>query len=437
MSDQSTPDTSHDPYEAFRYKSFRRYSIGLTFVQMATAMQGLAIAWEIYVRTDNVLALGMVGLVQAIPMWLFSLPGGYLADVFDRRRLIQISFFLSTLTSLGLAAFSYAKASVIAMFVLLFIDASIMRMAGGARAAILPLLVPVDAFENAVKWRFTLFQVCAVVGPALGGFIIAWHLQAAYLFCAGSTALFIAILAMIHVEEGTRSAPGNPLGQLVEGLRFVRNQSVILGAISLDLFAVLLGGAVYLLPVFARDIIHLERWGLQPEAALGWLRAAPGAGALVMALLMTHTPPMRKAGRGMFLAVAGFGIATIIFGLSRNFWLSMAMLFFAGFFDTISVVIRHTLVQVRTPNEMRGRVSAVNSMFIGSSNELGGFESGLVAKIFNPVISVVSGGIGTLLIVALWMKCFPALRKLESLSEEGPDEIIGTRTEQAPDPKDN
>ena len=420
---------SDSPYQAFRHPAFRRFMLGIIIVQISSAIQGVAIAWEIYVRTDNVLALGMVGLIQAIPMLLFTLPGGYLADVFDRRKLIQISFVGSTITSLGLAAFSYAQANVSAMFVLLFIDASIMRMATASRIAILPLLLPADAFESGVKWRSTLFQISAVAGPALGGFVIAWHLQAAYLICAGSTALFIAVLAFIHVAEGERSNPGNPWGQLVEGLRFVRNKSVILGAISMDLFAVLLGGAVYLLPVYARDIIYLERWGLQPESALGWLRAAPGAGALVMALLLAHRPPMRKAGRNMFLAVAGFGIVTVVFGVSRNFWLSMTMLFLTGFFDTISVVIRHTLVQVRTPNEMRGRVSAVSSVFIGSSNELGGFESGVVAKIFNPVASVVSGGIGTLLVVGLWAKWFPALRNLKTMNEESASDQCGMQCE--------
>ena len=415
---------SHDPYQAFRYSPFRRFLIGMTLVQISAAMQGIAIAWEIYVRTNNALALGLVGLTQAVPMLLFTLPGGYLADVFDRKKLIRVSFFGSTATSLGLAAFSYAEANVFAMYVLLFVDASVMRLATGARTAILPLLVPAEAFENAVKWRSTLFQLSSVIGPALGGLVIVWHLPAAYLICACSTALFIVLLSFIHTADGVRSDPGDPLGQLVEGLQFVRNRPVLLGAISLDLFAVLLGGAVYLLPIFARDIIHLEAWGLKPETALGWLRAAPAAGALSMALLLTYRPPMRNAGRNMFLAVVGFGVATILFGISKNFWFSMAMLFLTGFFDTISVVIRHTLVQLRTPNEMRGRVSAVNSIFIGSSNELGGFESGIVARIFNPVISVVSGGIGTLLIVGLWAKWFPSLRKLETMSENSPNDEV-------------
>jgi MFS family permease len=205
--------------------------------------------------------------------------------------------------------------------------------------------------------------------------------------------------------------------QLREGLQFVWGQKVILGSVSLDMVAVLLGGATYLLPVFARDILA-SPWGLAPEVALGILRAAPALGAVAMAVFMTHRPPIRRAGRNMLLAVAAFGAATVVFGISKSFWLSFAMLFLTGLFDNISVVVRHTLVQLRTPNELRGRVSAVNSMFIGSSNELGGFESGLVAKYFGPVVSVVSGGVGTLAVVALWSRLFTGLRRFDRLTDD-------------------
>jgi MFS family permease len=216
---------------------------------------------------------------------------------------------------------------------------------------------------------------------------------------------------------------------VVEGLQFVWHKKILLGAISLDLFAVLLGGAVYLLPIFARDIIDLGPTGLSPEQAMGWLRAAPAAGAMVTALILTHSPPFKKAGRTMLLAVAGFGVATIVFGLSRNFWLSMAMLALTGALDNISVVIRHVLVQMSTPNEMRGRVSAVNAIFISSSNELGGFESGTVARLFGPVISVVSGGIGTLVVVLSWAGLFPRLRRVGRLDEANlPAETTTTAT---------
>jgi MFS family permease len=272
-------------------------------------------------------------------------------------------------------------------------------------------LVPRDIFENAVKWRTSAFHVSAMIGPALGGFIIAWSLPAAYLFSAACTAVFMLILSRLSIPPAPRAKPGNMLRQLGEGLHFVWRQKLVLGAISLDLFAVLFGGAVYLLPIFATDILAVG------EQGLGWLRAAPAIGAFCMALYLAHAPPMRHAGRTLFLCIAGFGVATILFGLSESFLLSMAMLFLTGGFDNVSMVVRGTLIQLATPNEMRGRVAAVNGIFIGSSNELGGFESGLVAQWFNPVISVVSGGVGTLLVVAAWTGLFPSLRRLHSFGE--------------------
>lgn len=408
---------SHDPYRALRFTSFRWYLFGALLVNIGTAIQGVAIGWEMYDRTGDALALGAVGLVQAIPMLLFTLPAGYLADVMDRRRLILWSLAGSTLTSLGLAVFSLRQGSVGMMYVLLFLDSTFNRLGWPARSALVPLLVPRQVFENAVKLRTTLFHVAAMVGPAVGGFVVAWRLPAAYMVCAATSMIFMGFLGRIRVADGEQVVAGHMWRRLAEGIRYVREHQVLLGAISLDLFAVLLGGAVYLLPIFARDLLRLEGTGLSPELALGWLRAAPAAGALCMALVLTHLPPMRKAGRNMLLAVAGFGIATVIFGLSRNVWLSMAMLFLTGLFDSISVVVRQTLVQLATPNEMRGRVSAVSAIFIGSSNELGGFESGLVARLFNPVISVVSGGLGTLAVVAIWAARFPALRRVGALDE--------------------
>jgi MFS family permease len=406
---------SHDPYHALRFAPFRWYLLGGVLTSIGTAIQGVAIGWEMYDRTNDALALGAVGLVQAVPMFLFTLPAGYLADVVDRRRLIFWSLLGSTLTSFALAWFSLKQGSIGAMYLLLFLDSTFNRLGWPARSAVLPLLVPREAFENAVKLGSTLMQVAAMVGPALGGFVVAWRLPAAYAICAATSVLFMACLGRVTLLEAPRSAPGNMWRQLGEGIRFVRHQQLLLGAISLDLFAVLLGGAVYLLPIFTRELIPLEGTGLSPEQALGWLRAAPAAGALCMALVLTHRPPMRNAGRNMLLAVAGFGLATIVFGLSRNLWLSMAMLFLTGLFDNVSVVVRQTLVQLATPNEMRGRVSAVSAIFIGSSNELGGFESGLVARLFTPVISVVSGGIGTLAVVAAWATAFPALRRVKAL----------------------
>jgi MFS family permease len=245
----------------------------------------------------------------------------------------------------------------------------------------------------------------------MGGFIIAWSISAAYLFSAACTTVFMIILSRLEIPHAPRAKHGAMLRQLGEGLSFVWRQKLVLGAISLDLFAVLFGGAVYLLPIFATDILHVG------EEGLGWLRAAPAIGAFGMALFLAHAPPMRRAGVTLLFCVAGFGVATILFGFSKNFLLSLGMLFLTGALDNVSMVVRGTLIQLATPNEMRGRVAAVNGIFIGSSNELGGFESGLVAQWFNPIISVVSGGIGTLLVVLAWTGLFPSLRRLRSFSE--------------------
>ena len=244
--------------------------------------------------------------------------------------------------------------------------------------------------------------------------VIAFHLQSAYVLSAVSSAAFIVFLSGMRLPEAPRSERGDMIRQVVEGLQFVWRNRLLLGAISLDLFAVLLGGAVYLLPIFARDIIDLG--GLEPEEALGWLRAAPAAGASVMAIALAYLPPFERSGRVLFWSVAAFGAATVVFGFSTHFWLSMAMLALVGAFDNVSMVIRQVIVQMATPNSMRGRVSAVNAIFVGSSNEIGGFESGLVAALTTPLISVVSGGVGTILVVLGWARLFPSLRSLGSLS---------------------
>ena len=407
---------AHDPYGALRVPIFRSFLIATSLVRLGTAAQGLAIGWEVYNRTDQALALGLVGLVQAIPMFLFTLPAGYLADVFDRRKLIMLSLAGATITSLALAAFSYYQASVIWLYFILFLDSTFVRLGWPARSSILPLLVPNRDFESAVKWRTSLMQITGIVGPAIGGFIIAFNIQTAYVLSALSSAVFVLFLTTMRLPPAPRIQPGNMIGQVGEGIRFVWRRKLLLGAISLDLFAVLLGGAVYLLPIFARDIINLDSVSLSPEQALGWLRAAPAIGACIMALFLAYLPPLNKSGRILLGSVAGFGLATIVFGLSESFWLSLFVLALTGAFDNVSVVIRHVITQMSTPNEMRGRVSAVNAVFIGSSNEVGGFESGLVAQLFTPVISVVSGGIGTLLVVIGWRRLFPDLINLGNLS---------------------
>ena len=409
-------EETHDPYSSLRVARFRRYLTATMLVRMGTAAQGLAIGWELYDRTGQALSLGMVGLAQAIPMLLFTLPAGYLADVYDRRKLMMISLVGATLASLGLAAFSYYHLPVTWMYALLFIDASFLRVGSPAQRAITPLLVPDELFENAAKWSTSLMQITGIAGPAVGGLIIAFNIQAAYVLSALSSFGFILFLTTMTLPPAPRSERGNMFGQIGEGLRYVRDQRLLLGAISLDLFAVLLGGAVYLLPIYAREIIDLGPVGLGPEAALGWLNAAPAIGASITALAIAHLPPIERAGKTLLWCVAGFGAATIVFGLSTNFWLSIAMLALTGAFDNVSMVIRRVISQMSVPNQMRGRVQAVTAIFVGSSNEIGGFESGLVAQLTNPVVSVVSGGIGTLLVVAGWTGLFPSLRNLGSLS---------------------
>ena len=425
MSESATTGSEYDRYAVFRIPVYRRFLIGSLLVMIGTSAQGLAISWEIYERTGQPLALGLVGLVQAVPMLLLTLPAGYLADVYDRRKLMMLSLAGATCTSIALAVFSIFQGAVWVMYLLLFLDAAILRLGAPARSALMPLLVPTELFENAVKWRTSLFQIAGVAGPALGGIILVWSVPAAYLCSAASTAFFILFLCTMKLPVVLRNKPGNMIAQVIEGVRFVWSRQLLLGAMSLDLFAVLLGGAVYLLPVFAKEIINLEAVGLDPAEALGWLRAAPTAGAGCMALLMAFLPPIRKAGKVLFWAVGGFGLATIIFGLTDNFWLAWGMLFLTGAFDNVSMVIRHTLTQLATPNQMRGRVSSVSGIFIGSSNELGGFESGLVAQWFSPLISVVSGGVGTIVVVATWSGLFPGLRRLGHLSDVIPkkDEI--------------
>ncbi len=409
MSSRDARD-AHDPYAAFGARDFRLYMIASLLVQVGTGAQSVAIGWEIYRRTDNALALGLTGLIQAVPMMLLTLPGGWLADIVSRRILIAISMVGSASASVGLALTSLHQAPVSAMYLMLLLDATFIAIARPARVAILPLLVPREAFENATSWRISVQQISAVAGPAAGGFLAAVSTPLVYFAAAGTMVVFILFLALLRARQEKRAERALSLKAVMMGVRFAWQQRLLLTTISLDLFAVLLGGAVYLLPVYARDILAVG------ERGLGWLRGAPALGSLGMAILLAHLRPMRRAGRNLLLAVAGFGFATIVFGFSKSFWLSWAMLFLTGLFDNVSVVVRHTLQQLLTPDEMRGRVSAVTSIFIGSSNELGGFESGLVARLFSPVVSVVSGGIGTLCVVALTALASPSLRRFGSMA---------------------
>lgn len=410
------PKSSNEPYAAWRIPDFRNLLLGRLIFLMGTQAQAMALGWEIYVRTDDPFSLGLVALVKGIPMILFTLPAGVMADRFNRRKIMMICLSGATLTSLALAWASYQQGALWILFLLLFVDSTFMRLTTPAGASVMPLLLPLHLLENGVKWSSIVFQSTSLIGPALGGFILAWNIQATYLFCAGTSLSFILLISNLKIPSPVRTRPETWCKEAMEGIHFVWNKKILLGTVSLDLFAVLFGGAVYLMPIFARDILP-PVLGLSPEQMLGWLNAAPAAGALSMGLLIAHLPPFKKAGRAMLLGVFGFGLVTIGFGLSTNFWLSWVFLCAAGAFDNVSVVVRHTLVNIITPDAMRGRVSAVNSIFIGSSNELGGFESGLIAKLYTPVISVISGGVATLVVVILWSGLFPRLKNFGSLAE--------------------
>ncbi len=404
----------HDPYAALRQCQFRHYVIGWVTALVGTRIQSVAVGWEVYQRTGAALALGFVGLAQALPTILLALPAGYIADRFDRRHVVMASMAGMVATSIGLAALSLAHGPIAIMYLLLFLDASFLAIGRPARLAMLPHLVDREIFPNAVTWNTSTIQISSVLGPALAGFIVAVHVPSAYLVAAAGTLTYILLLSRIRlrpVADDGDATTAISWDRLLAGLRFVFRAPTVLGAISLDMFAVLFGGATYLLPIFAEEILKVGPRGY------GWLNAAPAAGALCMALTIAHRPPMRHAGRNLLLAVAGFGAVTLVFGLSRSFPLSLAMLFLAGAFDNISVVVRHTMVQLLTPDTMRGRVSAVNSVFIGVSNELGGLESGLVAHWFGPVFSVASGGIGSMAVVAVVALASTGLRRVGALEQ--------------------
>ncbi len=409
-------ERKHDPYVALRHSNYRRFMLGWLFAIIALQVQQVAIGWEIYNRTESAMSLGWVAASLAVPNMLFAIPAGYLADVFSRKRLILLSAVGMSITSILLATVSFYQLPVWWVYLLLVLQGTVMTLGRPARQAILPHLVPHAAFPNAVMWNSSMFQISSVAGPALGGLIVAISLPAAYLVAAAGALVMIFAIALVRIKPAPRPKNAASFRTVLEGMRFLNRQRVVLAAISLDMFAVLLGGADYLLPIYARDLLGFG------EVGYGWLRAAPALGAMIMAMILAHTPPMKNAGRAMLWAVVGFGIATIVFGISRNFWLSMAMLFLIGAFDNISVVVRHTLVQVLTPDSMRGRVSAVNGVFISASNELGGLESGLVASAFNPVVAVVSGGLGTIVSVGLIAALSPGLRKFGSLEDARPEE---------------
>jgi len=396
-----------DPYAVLRNRDLVLYLTGRFVASLGQQMLTVAVGWELYERTNSALALGLVGLTQMIPMVLFTLPAGHVADNYDRKHVILLMTLVIGCASLGLTFISSLKADVFWIYACLFAAGTARTFLWPASSAFLPHLVSREHFSKAVTWSSGSFQLSSVVGPAVGGALIALTHHAAPVYAVNAAASFLCFLLMAWVRHShvVVLKERMTLRSLIVGFRFVFASRIILGTITLDLFAVLLGGASALLPVYAKDILHAG------PAGLGFLQAALPSGSLLCALILAHRPPMQRAGRTLLWAVFVFGLATIAFGLSRWFWLSFAMMFLCGAVDNISVVVRHTLVQLLTPDQKRGRVSAVNSLFIGTSNELGGFESGTVAQWLGPVFSVVSGGVGTILVVIAVALIWPEMRK--------------------------
>ena len=406
----------HDPYRALRESGFRRYLTGNLVGTIGFQMQGVAVGWELYERTHSAFALGIVGLVQVVPIILLFLPVGHLVDRYDRRTVLMAALAGLALAAAGLALVSVSRAPVPLFYACLFLSGTARALLGPAKSALLPEIVRLDAFQSAVAWNSGGWQMAEVIGPAIGGALLAATRSPAlvYLTHVALALVFVTLVAGVRTTGARRPVVAATLDSLLDGARYVLRTRILIAAITLDLFAVLFGGAVALLPVYAKDILRVG------PAGLGGLLAAQAIGAVTTTLVLAHLPPLQRAGPALLRAVALFGVATIGFGLSRVYALSLLTLAVAGAADSVSVVVRMTLAQLGTPNELRGRVSAVNSLFIGTSNQLGEFESGAVAGLFGPVFSVVAGGIGTLVVVALVALKWPEVGRLRRLEEAIP-----------------
>ena len=415
--DSNTPPQGArpDPYRAFRIANFRNLVTSTFLAGLASQMQAVAVGWDVYERTGSAMALGWVGLVQIAPVIVLFLPAGQIADRHDRRNIIIASLALAVLAAASLAYAGFSGASVGWLYLACAAGSAAQTINRPSRQALLPSVVPVPMLENAMTWSSGAFQLAAVAGPALAGMLIASANSAAAVYAVSLGLLGLSLLFATRIKRAPMVArPSERTWRdLFAGVVHVWKTQVILAVISMDLLAVLFGGATALLPIYAKDILQVGPTGL------GWLAAATPAGACLMVIAQGHLPPSKNAGARFLWAVAGFGIATVVFGLSTTFWLSMLALAAIGALDNISVVTRQTVVQSYTPDALRGRVSSVNSVFISTSNELGAFESGLVASLTTPVFAVVSGGIATVLLVAAGAKAFPELRRMKSLIRPG------------------
>ena len=401
----------HDPYAPLRHRDYRLLLTGRFISTFANEMLTFAISWELWLRTHSAFSLGMVGLVQVIPVLLLSLPAGHVADQYHRRRIVIITELAIAFCVIGLAWLSFTEGPLVLIYTCLLGIGIARAFNDPAASTLVPETIPPELFSRAMTWGSGVWHFASIAGPALAGLLVGFFdsVTFIYVFDAAAALTYCILISFIRGRQLALAEKSATLESVREGLRFMRRTRVILAAITLDMFAVMFGGAVALLPIYATDILQVGAQGL------GILRAAPSVGALLMAVVLAYLPPMKNAGRTLFLAVAGFGVATIIFGLSTWFWLSVLMLAAIGGFDNISVVIRGTLLLTQTPDEMRGRVAAVNSIFIGVSNELGSFESGFAAALFGPIIAVVAGGVGTILVVLAVARLWPEMGQLKTL----------------------
>ena len=409
----SIPKIKHDPFAALRINDFLFFLTSRFFLTLAIQMQSVIIGWQIYQYTKDVLALGLIGLAEAIPFIIVSLVSGHVADSFNRKHIVILFTSLLVICTSTLLYFSMDTSTVIqtygiAPFFMVIAGIGVIRgFLAAAFPSFMSQLVPRACYTNSSTWNSTVWHVASVIGPAAAGFICAIGFTVAYE--VNIVLIMISILSFLFISSKPlpkKEKIESLKESLLAGIKFVFGHQLLLGALTLDLFAVLFGGAIAMLPAYADKILNVG------AIELGFLRAIPALGAVVMALVIVYKPPTQHAGRNLFLAVAAFGIATILFGISTNYYLSLFFLFLTGAFDNVSVVIRHTILQLSTPDEMRGRVSAVNSIFIGSSNEIGAFESGVAASAMGLRASVAFGGIMTLLIVGFTAKIAPKLRKL-------------------------
>jgi len=422
----SLPVLKADPYSSLKDKNYALYATGLFLCNLGRQMLTVGIGWDIYARTHSAFALGFVGLAQVIPVILLTLPAGHIVDQYDRKwvlrmaqlvnlaatsALIYISIYHAD-SSAHLKGIQWLFSPVGGMYLCLFLAGIGSAFHRPSNASMIPNMVGKELFTNAVTWNSMFYQGTCVLGPAIGGILIATFRSAFPVYLADflGCLIFWLLLSQIqsHQTAPSQKEPMN-IKNLVSGASFVWKTKIILAAITLDMFAVLFGGAVALMPVYAQDILHVGAGGL------GWLQAAPSVGAVIMGLIMARMETLRNAGKLLTIMIIGFGLATIVFGLSRNLYLSLAMLIVTGMCDNISVIIRTSLVQLRTPDHLRGRVSSINFVFIGASNELGGFESGLAAWLLGPVTAVVAGGVATIATVLLTMMIWPELRQLDRL----------------------